>query len=109
MKMPDFPTLVIAFVAGLILGAFFFGGLWWTVQRGLKSENPAIWFFGSMMLRTALIVVAFYYVAQGHWSNLVACLVGFLLGRFFIVRRLAGDPAEKSVPEETEADVAHQS
>ena len=107
--MPDFPRLVMAFVAGLILGAFFFGGLWWTVQRGLKSENPAIWFFGSMMLRTALIVVAFYYVAQGHWSSLVACLAGFLVGRFFIVRRLARDPAETQAPEETEAGVAHQS
>jgi F1F0 ATPase subunit 2 len=107
--MPDNATLVMAFFAGLIMGVFFFGGLWWTVQWGLKSENPAAWFFGSMMLRTALIVVAFYYVAQRHWSNLLACLAGFLLGRFFIVRRLSGDPAEKQAPEETEADVAHQS
>jgi F1F0 ATPase subunit 2 len=91
--MPDNATLVMAFFAGLIMGVFF----------------PAIWFFGSMMLRTALIVVAFYYVAQRHWSNLLACLAGFLLGRFFIVRRLSGDPAEKQAPEETEADVAHQS
>jgi len=109
MEMPDFPRLVMAFVAGLILGAFFFGGLWWTVRRGLKSENPAIWFFGSMMLRTALIVVAFYYVAQGHWSGLVACLAGFLVGRFLVVRRLTRDPAEIHARDETEADVAHQS
>ena len=106
--MPETPTLVMAFVAGLVLGAFFFGGLWWTVQKGLKSENPAIWFFGSMMLRIALIVLAFYYVAQGHWSGLLACLAGFLVGRFFIVRRLARYPAETHPLHDTEARLSPQ-
>jgi F1F0 ATPase subunit 2 len=107
MPMSDLPNLTLAFVAGLFLGGFFFGGLWWTVQRGLNSANPALWFFSSLILRTALLVVAFYYVAQGHWSSLLACLAGFLVGRFLIVRRLTRDPAENHTPEETEADVAH--
>lgn len=107
--MPDAANLTISFAAGLILAAFFFGGLWWTVQKGLKSANPAIWFLGSMILRTSVIVVGFYYVAQGHWSNLVVCLAGFLVGRFFVVRRLARDPAERQAPEETEVGVGHHS
>ena len=40
------------FVAGALLGAFFFGGLWWTVQKGVTSEQPALWFLGSLLLRT---------------------------------------------------------
>jgi F1F0 ATPase subunit 2 len=30
--------------AGLLLGAIFFGGLWWTVRKGVSSKRPALWF-----------------------------------------------------------------
>ena len=39
--------------AGALLGVFFFGGLWWTVQKGVASERPAFWFLGSLLVRTA--------------------------------------------------------
>ncbi len=67
--MSDLPTLALAFVAGALLGAFFFGGLWWTVQKGVASEQPALWFLGSLLLRTGLILAGFYLVSQGHWSG----------------------------------------
>ena len=41
-------------LAGALLGAFFFGGLWWTVQKGVASERPALWFLGSLLLRTGI-------------------------------------------------------
>jgi F1F0 ATPase subunit 2 len=107
--MTDFSPLFMAFFAGLFLGAFFFGGLWWTVQKGLKSQNPAVWFFASLILRTSLTLAGFYYISQGDFSRLFACVAGFLLGRFVIVNRLTRDPVELQSPDETEADVAHQS
>jgi F1F0 ATPase subunit 2 len=106
--MPDIPTLSLAFVGGLFLGTFFFGGLWWTVQKGLGSENPALWFLGSMLLRISLILIAFYFVSQGHWSRLVSCVLGFLIARFLVVKRLSRLPADEHTPSETEATVAHQ-
>ena len=36
--MSDIPVLALAFLAGALLGAFFFGCLWWTVQKGVSSE-----------------------------------------------------------------------
>ena len=63
--MSDVPHLALAIVAGTMLGAFFFGGLWWTVQKAITSEQPAIWFLGSLLLRTCLILTGFYLVAQG--------------------------------------------
>ncbi len=39
-------TWVLAGVAGLLLGAIFFGGLWWTVRKGASSRRSALWFFG---------------------------------------------------------------
>ena len=42
-------SLVLALVAGVLLGAIFFGGLWWTVRKGVSSKQPALWFFGSLL------------------------------------------------------------
>jgi F1F0 ATPase subunit 2 len=98
--MSDVPALALALVAGAFLGAFFFGGLWWTVQKGVRSEVPAFWFLGSLLLRTGLILGGFYLAAQGHWSRLVALLFGFLMARFIVVRRLTRAPAEQCHLEE---------
>ena len=107
--MSDLPDLTLAFVAGALLGAFFFGGLWWTVQKAITSEQPAIWFLGSLLLRTCLILTGFYLVAQGHWSRVVACLLGFLVARLLVVRRLSRPTAKGPIELETEAGGAHQS
>ena len=104
--MSDIPALALAFVAGALLGVFFFGGLWWTVQKGVTSERPALWFLGSLLLRTGLILAGFYFVAQGHWSRLVVCLLGFLIARVIVVKRLTRAPAEEPTPLEEETSIA---
>jgi F1F0 ATPase subunit 2 len=90
--MPENFMLLLAFMGGLLLGAFFYGGLWWTVQRGLASQRPAVWFFASYLLRTSLTLVGLYALAGGHWQRLLASLIGCLLARFIVTRqsRMAG-------------------
>ena len=107
--MTDLPDLALPFLAGALLGALFFAGLWWTVQKGMASETPALWFIGSLLLRTIVLLAGFYLVSQGHWSRLVACLVGFLLARFVLVKRLVREPAEEGQTHlQPEADNAPQ-
>ncbi len=89
-------ALVLALVAGLGLGAIFFGGLWWTVRKGVSSTRPALWFVGSLLLRTSIALTGFYLVGRGHWEWLLACLLGFVIARV-VVTRLAGPPAEHHV------------
>ncbi len=84
--MSDILALALALLAGALLGAFFFGGLWWTVQKGVTSERPALWFLGSLLLRTGMILAGFYFVSQGHWSRLVACLLGFVIARVIVMQ-----------------------
>ena len=84
--MNDLTTYVLAGIAGLFLGAIFFGGLWWTVRRGMASARPAVWFFVSLLLRIGLAMAGFYFVGQGDWRRFVACLVGFYIARFLIAR-----------------------
>ena len=85
--------LVLALVAGLVLGAIFFGGLWWTVRKGISSRSPALWFLGSMLLRMSIVLAGFYFVGRGDWERLVVCLFGFIIARI-IVMRLTRTPIE---------------
>jgi len=78
-------TLALAGLAGAALGAFFFGGLWWTVRRGVSSGHPALWFLGSGLLRMGITLAGFYFVSGGQWKRLVACLVGFILARLAVM------------------------
>ncbi len=84
--MNEFLMLVFALAVGVVLGAISFGGLWWTVRRGLSSRQPALWFLGSLLLRMALVLVGFYFAGRGDWKRLVACLLGFVFARIIVIR-----------------------
>jgi F1F0 ATPase subunit 2 len=77
--------LALAGVVGFLLGAIFFGGLWWTVRRGLSSKQPALWFLGSGLLRMSIALAGFYFVGRGHWERLLLCLLGFIVARFIVM------------------------
>jgi len=71
--------LVQAGMVGALVGAIFFGGLWQTVRRAVSSKQPALWFLGSILLRTGVTLAGFYFVSRAHWERLPACLLGFVL------------------------------
>jgi len=79
-------TLFLAGAAGAALGTIFFGGLWWTVEKGVSSKQPAVWFIGSRLLRMGIALVGFYFIGRGHWERMVACLIGFIIARFILMR-----------------------
>ncbi|MFO7691719.1 MAG: ATP synthase subunit I [Vicinamibacterales bacterium] len=106
--MPDPMLLLLAGGAGVLLGVLFFGGLWWTVQRALASRRPALWFVGSFVLRTSVVLAGMYVVSGGRWEALLACLAGLVAARV-IVTRLAGPPAEYRGTPAREADHAPES
>jgi F1F0 ATPase subunit 2 len=84
--MSETTALILAVVGGVLLGLIFFGGLKWTVQRGLFSKHPAIWFLASMLCRTTIAMSGFYLAAQTNRSdqNLLACLLGFVAAQLVI-------------------------
>ncbi|CAN5633306.1 ATP synthase subunit I [soil metagenome] len=79
-------TLILACLAGGVLGTIFFWGLWWTVRKAVLSPRPALWFFISLMLRMGILLPGIYLVSGGHWKRLVACLVGVIVARFVVLR-----------------------
>ena len=78
--------VILACLAGGVLGTIFFGGLWWTICKAVDSPRPALWFFVSLLLRMGLILFGFYFVSGGQWKRLVACLVGFIVARLVVLR-----------------------
>ena len=84
--MNEMLSLASALVAGVLLGAFFFGGLWWTVRKAVSSKQPALWFLGSMLLRTGIVLSGFYFVSGGDWKRLLASLLGFIIARLVVTR-----------------------
>jgi F1F0 ATPase subunit 2 len=90
-------SLAYAFAAGVLLGAMFYGGLWWTVRLAVLSRRVALWFLGSLLLRMGLALAGLYVVAGGHWQRLLLCLLGFVLARIVVIR-LTQPPEENLAP-----------
>jgi F1F0 ATPase subunit 2 len=77
----------IAFAAGLLLGLFYFGSLWLTVQNLFKVKRPAMLSIGSFFARTGLTLGGFFIVMSGHWERALACMLGFLVMRKVLTNR----------------------
>ncbi|MDD2540837.1 MAG: ATP synthase subunit I [Desulfuromonadaceae bacterium] len=86
MNETEVLALVLAGLAGGVIGLFFFGGLWWTVRKGVSAQQPVLWFFGSMVLRMCVALAGFYIVSNRHLDRLMFCLLGFFLARIIVTR-----------------------
>ncbi|TAJ16234.1 MAG: ATP synthase subunit I [Rugosibacter sp.] len=84
--MNETSALTLAGLVGMALGAFFFLGLWWTIQKAVSSKRPALLFLGSLLLRMSMALAGFYVVGHADWQRLLACLLGFVVTRFIALR-----------------------
>lgn len=87
MSMYDWIILIVGGLVGIVLGIFYFGGLWFTVQHITKVKSPRLWMFSSFVLRAVVVLAAFYGMLQYRWEFLAAALVGFMVMRFYLVRK----------------------
>jgi F1F0 ATPase subunit 2 len=103
--MNEWVTLALALMAGLLLGAIFFGGLWCTVRKGVTSKRTTLWFLGSVLLRTSVVLLGFYFVLGDHWQRLVAGLLGFVIARLIAtwLTRPSGEHPTRPAPETSHA------
>jgi F1F0 ATPase subunit 2 len=84
--MNELLQLAMVLFVGLLLGVLFFGGLWWTVLKGVSARQPALWFGASLLLRTGIVLAGFYLVSAADWKRLLLCLLGFIVARFIVIR-----------------------
>jgi F1F0 ATPase subunit 2 len=95
--MSDTQGLLLAFLAGGLIGAAYFGGLWWTIQKGMISDHPARWFSVSLLVRTGIALTGFYFVGRENWQRMLLCLAGFLIARLLVtwMTRIKKSPNHK--------------
>jgi len=84
--MNEFLYLMLALLEGILLGVFFFAGLWWTVRQLDSSKHVALLFLTSMLLRTSFVILGFYFILGDNWQRLLAGLLGFVIARIIITR-----------------------
>jgi len=89
--------LMLALVAGAVVAAFYFGGLWLTVRRVAASRRPVLLTFGSFFARGAIAVAAMVWIARMHWQLLLAAMASFVLLRVILVRMLRPEDAAMEV------------
>jgi F1F0 ATPase subunit 2 len=81
--------ILLSAAAGLLLGLAFYGGLWLTVRRLAVTPHPFVWTMGSFLLRMALALAGFIWIADGRFEYALACLAGFVLGRLAASKAVA--------------------
>ncbi len=77
MTEPAVPPL-LCFAAGVLLGAFYFGGLRLTLRRLPGSGQPALLALVSFMGRSAVCLLGFYLVEESGVLALVTSVAGFI-------------------------------
>ena len=75
---------MLALVAGLLLGAIFFGGLWWTVRKGVVVQAGGALVFRQPAAAHGPRAGRVLFVAGGHWQRLLVCLLGFVMARLVV-------------------------
>ena len=92
--MNEYLYLLIALLEGVLLGVFFFAGLWWTARKIESTKQVAVLFLGSMLLRTFVVIMGFYFLIGENWQRLLAGLLGFIIARIIVTRltRIADQP-----------------
>ncbi len=87
-------SILVAAVAGIAIGLFFYGGLWFTVRHLVTTRHPVLLTVASFWGRTLITAASFLVVTQGRWENALAALAGFVLGRVLVsqLARKGGQP-----------------
>lgn len=69
---------------GILLGSFFYSGLWWTTRKVIGESWAPVWFITSFAVRTFVVSTGFYLIAGPDWRNLLICLCGFIIARSMV-------------------------
>lgn len=82
--MTDFVHILFNLIIGLILGTFFYGGLYLTVQKGLRSKTPGFIFALSFFVRTAVVLSCLVFISRDGLNPLLMTVFGFFISRLLL-------------------------
>lgn len=77
--------MVVGFLGGLMLGLFFFGGLYWSVEKLAQVKNPAVLMLLSLLVRMAALMAGFILLFKRSFAEGVAALFGVIFVKFVLI------------------------
>jgi len=88
MKMIENIDIIIILIVGILLGTFFYSGLWWTVDQARNLPVPLFMFLVSFLLRVSVTLIGFYQLIKSYpeeqGMSIAICLFGFWTAKFLI-------------------------
>ena len=79
-------ALLIRLLAGIGVGMFFYGGLWYTVNRLATSRYRAMLLIASFGIRTLVVLSGFLLLIERRWDYALLYLIGFTFGRIIVMK-----------------------
>lgn len=90
----DSTLFISGFLLGIVIGLYYFGGLWWTVRRIPDIAHPRRLLWLSYLARLVPTLVIMYLSARSNPVFFVALLPGFFLVRFILIKKCGPVPKE---------------
>ncbi|MEE4607757.1 MAG: ATP synthase subunit I [Desulfobacteraceae bacterium] len=87
--MTKLPELCLALAWGLLLGAYYFGGLWWTVRRLPGRARPGRLLLASFGLRLVPVMLGLALLLERGPAPMAVALGGLVAVRIALTRRIA--------------------
>jgi len=78
----------ISLVAGILMGIYYFGGLWFTVRSLPEARRPLKLLFWSFLARSLPVFAVIWFAAKMRVTFLFFILAGFFLVRFCIIGKI---------------------
>jgi F1F0 ATPase subunit 2 len=78
----------IAAIGGVLAGAFYYGGLWWTLQRLANATRPALLLGMSFLVRTVVVLLALLWLTDLQFTLILVFMAGFIVMRLVLTQRL---------------------
>ena len=77
--------MVVSFIIGIILGLFYFGGLYYTTQKLKNNKSPGSLMIISTVVRMAIIIFGLYYLAKRGINHILIGSFAIILVRIILV------------------------
>ena len=78
-------------VVGFGIGVLYFVGLFKTLDLVvIGKKNLKLWMFVSFLIRSTLLIGVFFLLSKSDWRRVAALVVGFMVARLMMVRRVRG-------------------
>lgn len=85
----------LSFIWGVLLGFFYFGGLWITLKHITQAYKPTYWLVISFVIRVSFVMIGFWAIMKRDLISFIFTFLAFLITRAILTRTLGREKRGK--------------